>query len=917
MHKTTIAIILIFVIILTLFTHKFTLVFLAQEFLKSNQIEYSKVEGTLFNGIILYNVKYKNIMRAKKIQLNYKLISFIKMKPIIKNIQTQQLYLNIDALPKSKKQQLKLIPFTILKLNLQNTTFIINKKRYIFNLNIKNLFFNHAFNTNNLKIDLKSYYVNADITAKIVNNKLIGESRNVAITKQIQQKYLYFIKKVPKYLSVKLKVDSKKVDLKTTLSHYTLTNNNNFTFHNQALDIQYFIDTNLFQVNTHYTFAYKNYLSHIKQEGTFNTHGEYNSTIAVHANNLPKNIPVNHFTAHLSGNIHNIHLEGNASDYFIDIQSNDYKKYKIRLKNNKLKLSFINALPEIIKNHQLNFDSYSSLRLAPFSLESIINTSDKYAKINATLTYNSNKKQITAQVIPFKESSLYKNYNLKLLLPMTLNLKEDKKHTNFSVNANKFQAFIAKKGDNKIEGYGNFATVMFTLNGTINKQKQLNLNLHTIIPSIKQLLKDVNLSSSRDKTAYNGEVHINSNIHIKNNFSIQSTIKAPFLSAKTDSQNLYVLKNVLLRTSYKNKRINIYNYTASYKEQKFHSNKVSKIYVDHNVTFHIEKFFIYNNLILKGLIEPLKSKMSLNIHSDKFKLKTENFDLSAKTNINIDVNNTQKQTIDGNITLLSGVVTYQPQHDYSVNDDDIIIVQDIQKQKKNNLSLNININATNPIRYKTKKINVHFIPKIALKKKAGEKTRVFGKVIILNGSITTQGKKFTFDKSQLIFSGEKHLNPKLNVKLHFETVDYKDIIILISNTLNSPVLIFSSNPAMSQNDIISYILFDESADALFDNSSSKKTSINYLLLGTGIKTIFNKTTGIHVDTLNILNNKNGTLGYEVGARLNKRVRVVYKNDTTSSMILQYSLAKSLRIDVDVHDTGQGIYFIYTKDFKGF
>ena len=917
MHKTTIAIILIFVIILTLFTHKFTLVFLAQEFLKSNQIEYSKVEGTLFNGIILYNVKYKNIMRAKKIQLNYKLISFIKMKPIIKNIQTQQLYLNIDALPKSKKQQLKLIPFTILKLNLQNTTFIINKKRYIFNLNIKNLFFNHAFNTNNLKIDLKSYYVNADITAKIVNNKLIGESRNVAITKQIQQKYLYFIKKVPKYLSVKLKVDSKKVDLKTTLSHYTFTNNNNFTFHDQALDIQYFIDTNLFQVNTHYTFAYKNYLSYIKQEGTFNTHGEYNSTIAVHANNLPKNIPVNHFTAHLSGNIHNIHLEGNASDYFIDIQSNDYKKYKIRLKNNKLKLSFINALPEIIKNHQLNFDSYSSLRLAPFSLESIINTSDKYTKINATLTYNSNKKQITAKVIPFKESSLYKNYNLKLLLPMTLNLKEDKKHTNFSVNANKFQAFIAKKGDNKIEGYGNFDTVMFTLNGTINKQKQLNLNLHTIIPSIKQLLKDVNLSSSRDKTAYNGEVHINSNIHIKNNFSIQSTIKAPFLSAKTDSQNLYVLKNVLLRTSYKNKRINIYNYTASYKEQKFHSNKVSKIYVDHNVTFHIDKFFIYDNLILKGLIEPLESKMSLNIHSDKFKLKTENFDLSAKTNINIDVNNTQKQTIDGNITLLSGVVTYQPQHDYSVNDDDIIIVQDIQKQKKNNLSLNININATNPIRYKTKKINVHFIPKIALKKKAGEKTRVFGKVIILNGSITTQGKKFTFDKSQLIFSGEKHLNPKLNVKLHFETVDYKDIIILISNTLNSPVLIFSSNPAMSQNDIISYILFDESADALFDNSSSKKTSINYLLLGTGIKTIFNKTTGIHVDTLNILNNENGTLGYEVGARLNKRVRIVYKNDTTSSMILQYSLAKSLRIDVDVHDTGQGVYFIYTKDFKGF
>jgi translocation and assembly module TamB len=121
---------------------------------------------------------------------------------------------------------------------------------------------------------------------------------------------------------------------------------------------------------------------------------------------------------------------------------------------------------------------------------------------------------------------------------------------------------------------------------------------------------------------------------------------------------------------------------------------------------------------------------------------------------------------------------------------------------------------------------------------------------------------------------------------------------------------------MSQNEILSYILFDESASSMFDTTSeSSKTPLNTLLLGTGLKKALNKTTGVKFDTLNILTNKEGTLGYEVGARFNKKIRVVYRNDEISSLILQYSLSKSIRIDVDVKETGQGVSIIYVKDFS--
>jgi len=894
---------------------------LAEKFLQSNHIEYSKVEGTLIDGVILYDVKYKNILRAKKIELNYKLLSFIELKPIIKTIQTQHLFLNLDALQKNAQstQTPHLIPFEILKMNLRKTHLIINKKDYYFTLQMKKLFYNDGeFNTNSLFVTLQSYYANAAIQAKIVKNKIVAHSKNVSLTKEVRNKYLHFIQEIPKQLTVDLNITTQRVDLSTNIAAFTITADKNISVQSQQLFLSYLIDKKIFTTLTRYTLSYKNYHSLIKQKGEFNLLGDYNSSLQAHFTNLPKNIPVKNANIRLHGNTQTIKLDANASHYTLHVDSNDYKKYKIELNNEKMQLSFLNTLPKKFKEHQFALHSYATLSFSPFSLKGFFHATDPFANVSGAFHYQKQYQQLSAQIEPKLQNPFFKEYALRSVLPLQFNYIKKEKKQNLKINANKFQAFILKNRENQLEGEGHYASALFTLKGDINKNHSVNINLYTTIPSIKQLLKDTNLSSMSDKTIYDGEVHINSKIHIKEHFSIKSTIKAPFLSAKTDSQNLYVLKDVKLRTSYKNHRIYIYNYTARYKEQRFHSNKTSQIYVNHRLLFYVEKFFIYDNLILSGVIDPLGSSMALNLHSDRFTLKTKDFDLTAKTDINILVQNTQKQIVDGNITLLSGSLFYQPQHDYTITDDDIIIVQDMQKEKQNNLSLNIHISAQKPLRYKTKEINVHFIPDITLKKAAAQKIKVYGKVIILDGTLTSQSKEFTFDRSELIFSGEKHLNPQLNVKLHFQTIDYKDIIILISNTLNSPVLIFSSNPAMSQSDIMSYILFDEPASSLFDNSSAaSKASLNYLLLGTGIKTIFNKTTGIHVDTLNILNNENGTLGYEIGARLNKKVRVVYKNDISSSMILQYSLNRSFRIDVDVHDTGQGVYFIYTKDFEGF
>ena len=918
MHKTTITITLVLFILTLLFTHEYTLVLLAEKFLKENNVSYSKVKGTLFDKIILYDVVYKDIFRAKKIELNYNLLSFVEFKPIIKNIKTSNLLLNIDKVAlNNTKNDFKLIPFKILNINLKNSKLIIADKIYLFDLKMKNLIYDKSFNSKHVNIKLKSYYANADIKAKIVNNRVIGKSSNVAITKNIQKKYLSFIKKVPSKLKVDLQLDTKKIALQTHINKIEFNANENIKALDQDLEIDYFIDTNDFSMKDHYALDYKNYISTVSQTGRFNIHGDYKSRVKVKLTNPPANAPVRVFDANLTGNVESINIDANSSDYILNAVSKDYNKFKIKIKNKTMRLSTIEAFPKKLREHIFAFNSYSSFIFSPFSIETVFDAKDEVGSLHGTFLYTDKRKQLLAEVVPDKNTSIYNNYKLKYFSPISLKYTQKSDNASLHIDANLFKAFATRKKET-IQGYGNFASAIFSLNGNVKDNSNTTIKLHTKIPSINDFLNDLELITNETQTLYNGEVSIHSHIHIDQNFSINSTIKAPFLSAQTNSQNRYVLKDVSLHTSYKNKKIHVYNYEATYKQQKFFSNTPSTLHLDHNETIWVDEFYVYDNLILTGVIEPFESKMHLNLHSDKFRFNSDDIKVTAKTNVNIDVKNTKRQVIDGNVTLLNGRISYIPKYDYTITDEDIIIVQDIKRNASSNLKLNIHIDATKPIRYKTKEIDVKFKPLLTLKKEPAKQLKVYGKVIVLSGDILTQGKEFTFDKSEFIFSGQKHLNPQVDLKLHYQTIDYKDIVIVVSNKLNSPILIFSSNPAMSQNNIMSYILFDEPADNLFDNSGeASRGSINYLLLGTGIKTIFNQTTGAHVDTLNILNNEDGTLGYEVGARLNRKIRIVYKNDASSSMLLQYNLIKSLRVDVDVHDTGQGVYFIYTKDFSGF
>ena len=542
-----------------------------------------------------------------------------------------------------------------------------------------------------------------------------------------------------------------------------------------------------------------------------------------------------------------------------------------------------------------------------------IDADDDYFKLEGKFSLEQNKTHAWARVHPKLENEFYKNYPLKLFSPINIHYKSTPEGEEINIDANLLQATLFNKNSD-VNGFGTLGSSTFTLSTKTDENNDIKVSINTKTPSINKLLSELQLSV-QEGAVHDGEADINSTITFNNNFSIKNDIHMPWYTLTVDSDSTYLVENISLETEYSDKNITLKRYDAKYMQHRFYADKPSVFVIDENENIEIKKFWIFDNLLATGFINTAEKEIQIALKSDKFTYEAKDANLSAKADLRLSVDSLGKQKIEGDITLLDGVISYVPPQDYVVTDKDIIVTQDVKTDYTSDRFINVSIHSLRPISYQTKDIDIKVSPDIAIYQEVGMPLKLLGIVTLNSGKITAGDKEFVFDTSEVYFSGENPIDPQLNLNLHYYTLDYIDIEIFISNTLSSPIVIFSSKPAMSQNDIMSYILFGEPASSLFESSDgSAKVSVSSLLLGTGLKQIFNDTTGVRVDTFNILSNKEGTLGYEIGTRFSKKIRILYRSDTVSSMIVQYSLSKSMRVDVDVDESGQGVNIIYVKDF---
>ena len=303
----------------------------------------------------------------------------------------------------------------------------------------------------------------------------------------------------------------------------------------------------------------------------------------------------------------------------------------------------------------------------------------------------------------------------------------------------------------------------------------------------------------------------------------------------------------------------------------FHSIKQS-FFNFKNGKLDVKSLWINDIAELKGVYNTKKGQGNLHLFSKGFRLKQKDFDLIFALDIAIALNK-EKIALEGDIKILGNTISYELEGSNIVEDADIIVVQDILKKEESALTnlklyLKIKNRENSPLRYFARDTQIEFYNELLIVKNYNSDIFLTGMSTITKGFYRFEEKQFTLDESHFYFAGDIK-KPLMDIKANY-TKDQYVIHIFISGTSEEPIVNFNSDPYLSQQQILSLILFD--------GTGSGKGAEAYTLLGGTFAKGLIKSLGINVDHLLLGTDINDELSLEIGRRISKNVTVMYIHD---------------------------------------
>ena len=288
-------------------------------------------------------------------------------------------------------------------------------------------------------------------------------------------------------------------------------------------------------------------------------------------------------------------------------------------------------------------------------------------------------------------------------------------------------------------------------------------------------------------------------------------------------------------------------------------------------TIYSKSLWLNDQIEVTGEYNIPTQKGKLKLLSDRFPYKDKNFDILSSFKLMLQLNK-EKVFISGNVKLLGNKINYELLDSGLSEDSDIIIVQELKEKKEsilNNIKAYVTIENETPIQYETKDIHLNLVNEITVVKGYNRDIRLLGKTKIAHGYYMQEDKKFILDESHIYFYGE----PKdaiLEIRANYLKDKY-DIQIFISGSSSDPIINFSSNPYLTQREILSLILFDTTA-----SNSGAGTAVYAMLGGTFAKELM-KNLGISVDHLLLGEGIDESLSLEVGKKISDNMTFILQH----------------------------------------
>lgn len=199
--------------------------------------------------------------------------------------------------------------------------------------------------------------------------------------------------------------------------------------------------------------------------------------------------------------------------------------------------------------------------------------------------------------------------------------------------------------------------------------------------------------------------------------------------------------------------------------------------------------------------------------------------------------------------------------------------------------------------------------------------RALGEINVVDGKADVYGRRFNFDTARVLFNNEI-ANPSLNIEVVADEESIEDddvqVGVRVTGTASSPDINLFSKPNMSQNEILSYILYGHGLDK---NVLQQDSNNSNLLLGLGVSSISGLATNLaqSFGVRDIQFNTEGSgddMQVSVQGYITRKLRLSYGYgifSTLGEFKLRYELIDSLYVEF-VSALNQTVDLIYSFDF---
>lgn len=195
---------------------------------------------------------------------------------------------------------------------------------------------------------------------------------------------------------------------------------------------------------------------------------------------------------------------------------------------------------------------------------------------------------------------------------------------------------------------------------------------------------------------------------------------------------------------------------------------------------------------------------------------------------------------------------------------------------------------------------------IAVSKQPNEPFVLTGPLNTLRGQYYFMGKTFELTQGNVEFPGLKEINPNLDIEAQTR-IKSVDIIATLSGTAQEMTLDLSSDPAMEQSDIISYLVFGRATDDLGGDQafSVEKTAMNYMggLLAVELRDMLGGVEFIDTFSIDPSSDENGIGSMKFGKYITpelfiSRSQSLSENEASYQEIT-YELTPSIKLETQV------------------